>query len=90
MPKIIRVSGFKKFSACICDATVIPNNNVIILAIAPCAVSDRPFNTPHSFKRLPNIRKPTKDTEAGEISPAITVMMIGNRILVVLETSFGS
>ena len=36
--------------------------------------------------RLPNIRNPTRDTEAGEIRPTRKVTMMGNRIRVVLVT----
>ena len=65
---------------------VIPRSRVIRLAREVWAVSERFPRTPHSRSRLPNIRKPTKDTEAGEISPTRKVTIIGKRILVVFVT----
>ena len=80
------VCTFRKFSARICEATVIPRRRVIRFASVPCAVSERLSRTPHSRIRLPNIRKPTSATLLGAIRPATIVMQTGNRIRAVLET----
>ena len=53
-----------------------------------CAVSERLPNTPHSLNRLPNIRKPTRETEVGATRPATKVTTIGKIILARLETVF--
>ena len=87
-PIITRVLTFTKFSAIILNEIVIPKKSVIRFVRVFCAVSDNELSTPHSFKRFPNIRNPTRETDEGATSPAIIVMMIGKSILVVLEIAF--
>ena len=88
--RIIRVCRFKKYSACILDATVSPSSRVMRFASTFCAVSDRLSSTPHSRMRLPNIKKPTSATLRGTNSPATMVIMMGNRIFAVLLTCFSA
>ena len=85
---IIRVSQRTNSCACIRNAMVMPKSRVMILEKVVCAVSDSDFSTPHSRIRLPNISMPTRDREAGAISPATTVTIIGKRIRVSLLTCF--
>ena len=85
-PRISRVSGRRNCSACIWQAMVMPSRMVIRLASTCWAVSDRESSTPHSRMRLPNIRKPTSATDAGATSPATTVIRMGKRMRVILET----
>ena len=83
------VSIRTKASALMLKEIVIPNSSVIRFASSFCAVSDMDCSTPHSRIRFPNIRKPTRATDAGEIRPTIIVTIIGKAIFVVLETAFG-
>ena len=82
-----KVEEFKNLSALIWKAIVIPRKIVIKLAKTFCAVSEIELRTPHSRIRLPNIKKPISETDSGATTPAIAVIMMGNRILVSLETS---
>ena len=65
-----------------------PRKMVMRLASTFCAVSEREFSTPHSRMRLPNIKKPTKLTDSGATAPAMMVITMGKRILVILRTGF--
>ena len=58
-----------------------PRSMVMRLASAFCAVSESESSTPHSLMRLPNIKKPTSESDAGAIMPVIKVIAIGNMIL---------
>ena len=53
------------------------------------ALLDRLSKTPHSLIKLPNIKKPTSDTDSGARSPATIVIAIGKIIFVPFETCFG-
>ena len=77
-------------AAVICPAIEMPRKMVTRFASTFCAVSERESSTPHSRMRLPNIKNPTSETAVGAKIPAMSVMMIGNRIRVVLETAFAS
>ena len=83
---ISRVSVLTKLSACILKEIVMPRNRVIRLARVFCAVSDMVPRTPHSRIRLPNMRKPTRETLVGAMRPTINVTTIGNAIRTLLET----
>ena len=69
---------------------VIPRSRVIRFARIFWAVSDMVPRTPHSRIRFPNIRNPTRATDAGATSPATNVTMIGKAILVNRLTFPGS
>ena len=69
---------------------VSPRKIVMRFASTFCAVSEREFRTPHSRIKLPNIKNPTRLTDAGATTPATTVVRIGKRIFVVLLTDFCS
>ena len=88
-PIIIIVCALTKASARILKEIVSPKNKVIRLASVLCAASDRLFNTPHSRRRFPNIRKPTKDTEVGATIPTINVTTTGKAIRSPFETFAG-
>ena len=62
---IMMVCTVTNWSARMEKAMVMPSSSVMRLAKSFCAVSDRRLSTPHSRMRLPNIRKPTRETEAG-------------------------
>ena len=79
---IIRVWTVTNCSARMEKEIVIPRRRVIRLARVCWAVSERLFKQPHSRIRFPNIKKPTRDTEAGATRPAMKVTMIGKAILV--------
>jgi len=81
-----RVSNRTKASARMLKEMVMPSSSVMRLAREVCAVSERLPSTPHSRSRLPNIRNPTRETDAGEIRPTRKVTIMGNRIRVVLVT----
>ena len=53
-----------------------------------CAVSERESSTPHSLIKLPNIKNPTKLAAAGAIIDATSVITMGKRIFVSLDTLF--
>ena len=82
------VSRFRNLSACICMATVMPSSSVMRFAMTFCAVSESERSTPHSRMRLPNMRKPTSETDLGATKPAIIVTNTGNMILTIWGTSF--
>ena len=86
---IMMVCTVTNWSARMEKAMVMPSSSVMRLAKSFWAVSDRRLSTPHSRMRLPNIRKPTRETEAGATRPATKVTMMGNRMRVVLVTALG-
>ena len=50
------------------------------------AEAESELSTPHSRRRLPNMRKPTSGRDTGAMRPATTQMVTGKRILAVCET----
>ena len=76
-------------SAVIWPATVRPSTMVMRFARMFCAVSLRVFSTPHSRSRLPNIRKPTSETDIGAMKPAMIVTMMGKQMRSERETCLG-
>ena len=68
---------------------VMPSSSVMSLARTFCAVSERLPRQPHSRRRLPNIKKPTSDTDMGAIKPAITVTRMGKQMRSLRETLRG-
>ena len=86
---ISRVSTLTKLSACMLKEIVMPRRSVIRLVRETCAVSDRLVRTPHSLIRLPNIKKPTRDTEEGAMNPTMKVTTIGKAIRMLFGTSAG-
>ena len=89
-PMIISVCKLTNWSAFMEKEIVIPRTSVIRFASVVCAVSERLFKQPHSRIRFPNIRNPTRATDAGATSPATNVTMIGKAILVNRLTFPGS
>ena len=85
---IISVSIVTNCSARMLKEIVMPRSSVMILANSFCAVSDRRLSTPHSRRRLPNIKKPTRETDIGATKPAMMVTIMGNRMRVRLEIAF--
>ena len=83
---IMRVWRFQNWSAVILTEMVSPRRIETRLTSSFCAELLSLSRTPHSLRRLPNIRNPTRGREAGAMNPATTMMMIGNRILVSFET----
>ena len=76
---ILRVFGVRNVFASIVAPTVIPRKIVTVLRISFWAAWFRRSVQPHSRRRFPNIRSPTRGTAAGKSKPQDTVAMIGNR-----------
>ena len=87
---IITVCTLMKLSAFMLAEMVMPSSRVIRLASSFCAVWDRFSSTPHSRIRLPNMRKPTRLTEAGATRPATNVTPMGKSSRVIRLTLLGS
>src|SRR5574344_1723525 len=81
------VSAETNCSACMLNETLMPRSRVIKFVRAVRAVSASESSTPHSRTRLPNMRKPTSDTEAGAMSPVIMVTTTGNAMRTPFDTS---
>ena len=75
-----------KASARILKEIVIPRSRVIRLVSVVWAVSDSVPKTPHSLSRFPNMRKPTREMDAGAMKPTIMVTVMGNAIRTILDT----
>jgi hypothetical protein len=75
---ILIVSTDTKTSAFMLADMVIPKSKVIRFAKEFCAVSDRDLKTPHSLIRFPNIKNPTKDTDAGALSRQSVYQLLTN------------
>ena len=86
---ISTVSMLTNLSAVIEKEMVMPSSSVTSWARLFCAVSESRSRQPHSRMRLPNIKNPTSETEAGATMPATIVTKTGNRIRVSLLTLLG-
>ena len=81
-----RVFISRKFSALAVAPTVRPRNMVTIFISSFCAVFESLSVTPHTLRRLPNIRHPTNGTASGTIIPTTNVTTMGKSIFSVLDT----
>ena len=87
---IRRVLGFKNSDATIVEPIVIPNSRDTRLVSSFCAALESLSTTPDSLSKLPNINDPTSARLIGATNPAISVSIMGNRILVVFDTVLDS
>ncbi len=83
---IIMVLTFTNFSPVIVAAIEKPSRMVTIFASSFWAACESLSVTPLSLRRLPNITKPSSDTEAGAIIPPSIVTAIGKIILALFVT----
>ena len=83
---INKVWGFKKFSAFAVAPTETPRNMVTIFISSFCAVLEILSVTPHTLRRLPNIRNPIRGAASGTIIATTTVTIMGNSRSSVLDT----
>ena len=88
-PMMMSVFRFTNWSARMENEIVMPSSSVMRFASVFCAVSERRSRQPHSRRRLPNIRKPTSETDIGAMKPAMMVTRIGKQMRSVRETFLG-
>ena len=86
MMSVLRLTNW---SACIENEIVMPRSSVMRFAKSFCAVWERRSKQPHSRSRLPNIRKPTSETDIGAMKPAMIVTMMGTQMRSERETCLG-
>ena len=90
MPMMASVPRLTNFSPVIAAEIEKPSSIVTMFAISFCAACERRSVTPLTRSTLPNMTKPSSATEAGAMRPPITVIAIGKRKSLVLETGRGA